>query len=189
MTTTPTPHQPLPAGSDPDPIERVVVGVDGSAGSLGALRWALQEAHAHQVGIHAVLAYDYHRTWNDAGLGSMFPVNYGVGATQASPDVSDPAASGVLEAENAARNILDEAVASAVATMSPATLDGVKVTQDVVEGHPAQVLLDAAAHHDLLVVGSRGHGQFANALLGSISQHVVTHARTAVVVIPPDDVD
>ena len=41
--------------------------------------------------------------------------------------------------------------------------------QQVVEGHPARVLLDAAQGADLLVVGSRGHGGFTGMLLGSVS--------------------
>jgi nucleotide-binding universal stress UspA family protein len=52
-----------------------------------------------------------------------------------------------------------------------------------VEGNPAQVLLDASAGADLLVVGSRGHGGFASALLGSVSQHCVHHADCPVVII------
>jgi nucleotide-binding universal stress UspA family protein len=45
-------------------------------------------------------------------------------------------------------------------------------------------LLDAVRESDLLVVGSRGHGEFSGALLGSISQHLVTHSACPVVVIP-----
>lgn len=45
------------------------------------------------------------------------------------------------------------------------------------------MLLDAATGADLLVVGSRGHGGFAEALLGSVSQHCVHHASCPVVVI------
>jgi nucleotide-binding universal stress UspA family protein len=53
----------------------------------------------------------------------------------------------------------------------------------VIFGHPAQVLLDAADGADLLVVGSRGHGGFAEAMLGSVGQHLVHHAPCPVVII------
>ena len=63
----------------------------------------------------------------------------------------------------------------------PAT--NVPVHQVVLAGNPAQVLLDTAAGADLLVVGSRGHGGFTEALLGSVSQRCVHHARCPVVVV------
>jgi coenzyme F420-reducing hydrogenase beta subunit len=50
-------------------------------------------------------------------------------------------------------------------------------------GNAAQVLIDAAADADLLVVGSRGHGVFTEALLGSVSQQCVQHARCPVVIV------
>ena len=52
----------------------------------------------------------------------------------------------------------------------------------VAEGHPAQILVDAAGA-GLLVVGSRGVGAFAGILLGSTSQDCVRHPTTPVVVI------
>jgi nucleotide-binding universal stress UspA family protein len=45
------------------------------------------------------------------------------------------------------------------------------------------VLLGAAAGADLLVVGSRGHGAFADALLGSVGQHCVHHAPCPVLIM------
>lgn len=53
----------------------------------------------------------------------------------------------------------------------------------VIEGNPAAVLLAASAGAELLVVGSRGHGGFIEALLGSVSQHCVHHAACPVVII------
>jgi len=59
----------------------------------------------------------------------------------------------------------------------------VTVSPAVRNGSAAQVLLDAADNADQLVVGSRGHGGFDEALLGSISQHRVHHAPCPVVMI------
>jgi nucleotide-binding universal stress UspA family protein len=60
------------------------------------------------------------------------------------------------------------------------------VKQVLVEGHGAQALLDYVAETDLLVVGTRGHGELAGTLLGSISQHLVARAPCPVVVVPHD---
>jgi nucleotide-binding universal stress UspA family protein len=51
-----------------------------------------------------------------------------------------------------------------------------------VEGHPAEVLVEASRHADLLVVGSRGHGAFSGMLIGSVSQHCTAQAHSPVVV-------
>jgi nucleotide-binding universal stress UspA family protein len=50
-------------------------------------------------------------------------------------------------------------------------------------GDPRQVLVDLSDDVDLVVVGSRGHGQVAGLLLGSVGQHVVTHAHCPVTVV------
>jgi nucleotide-binding universal stress UspA family protein len=59
----------------------------------------------------------------------------------------------------------------------------VDIISRVVEGNAAQALLDASAGAELLVVGSRGHGGFFEALLGSVGQHCVHHATCPVVII------
>lgn len=63
---------------------------------------------------------------------------------------------------------------------------GTPVDPQVVEGHPAAVLTEAARDADLLVVGSHGHGAFAGMLLGSVSHHCVHHATRPVLVVRAD---
>ncbi len=81
-----------------------------------------------------------------------------------------------------AEKIVADAVSS---TVDPA--GNVPVRARVAEGHAAQVLLDAAAGASVLVVGSRGHGGFTEALLGSVSQHCVQRALCPVVVVRGPD--
>jgi nucleotide-binding universal stress UspA family protein len=174
----------------PSPVGRVLVGVDGSYGSRAALRWALLEARAHDVGVHAVLAFQHHEQWNEPLAGQRFPLSTGGGVEHVPGGAFDPAENGLLEAETAATNALEAAVAAALQDLAAPTEGwSARVSREVREGHPAQVLLDLAADGDLIVVGSRGHGGFAGALLGSISQHVVTHARCPVVVVPSRHLD
>ena len=58
----------------------------------------------------------------------------------------------------------------------------VPVTSRVIAGRPAEALIDASHSAAMLVVGSHGHGAFTGMLLGSVSQHCVTHAHCPVVV-------
>ncbi|MEV0134140.1 universal stress protein [Dactylosporangium sp. NPDC050688] len=80
-----------------------------------------------------------------------------------------------------AAKVLAETVADVAGQDKP-----VEIRTRVVQGHPAHVLLEAAAGADMLVVGSRGHGTFDGPLLGSVSQHCVQHAPCPVLVVPQD---
>ncbi|MEV0630515.1 universal stress protein [Nonomuraea wenchangensis] len=60
---------------------------------------------------------------------------------------------------------------------------GVTVVTEVVHGHPVEVLKEAAAGADLLVVGSRGHTYFAGLILGSVSQALLHHAPCPLAVV------
>jgi nucleotide-binding universal stress UspA family protein len=130
---------------------KIVVGVDGSASSQQALRWAARQARLTREKVHAVAVWDY-----PTGALVLEDIDW-FGITS---------------------KTLDDAV---TASLHPDDAD--RVQRSVLRGYPARVLLDAAADADLLVVGSRGRGGMVGMLLGSVSQHVVTHARCPVVVV------
>jgi nucleotide-binding universal stress UspA family protein len=141
---------------------RIVVGVDGSASSLAALRWAVHQAELTGGTVDAVVAWKMPATMTGFGF-----------APVAVADGSDM--------EQTAQRVLDHAVSKVI---SPEC--GPAVRRLAVQGFPAPVLLGASAGADLLVLGSRGHGGFSGALLGSVSQHCVRHARCPVVIIRGD---
>jgi nucleotide-binding universal stress UspA family protein len=81
----------------------------------------------------------------------------------------------------------DAAAADLDSTLRDAIPDtaGVEVERRVVEGAPAAVLVEESRGADLLVVGSRGLGGFAQLLLGSVSQQCAHHAECPVVILRP----
>jgi nucleotide-binding universal stress UspA family protein len=137
----------------------IVVGVDGSEESKRALRWAVEEAALRHVPVRAVYA------WTPP----LVPGALGFAVLPAAD--LDAVREGAVELLDAA---VDEVVDGS----------GVEVTRAAVQGAPAKVLLQAAEEADLLVVGTRGHGGFAELLLGSVSQQCAHHATCPVVVIP-----
>lgn len=142
-------------GGEPvgDAVERIVVGVDGSAPSRAALRWAARQAELIGAVVVAVTAWEY-------------PV-FSVGQVLLPPE--DP--------ESIATRMLDEAVTATLPDTS------VEVRRQTAGNHPAQALVDAAQGAQLLVVGSRGHGTFSAALLGSVAMSCIQHAPCPVVVV------
>jgi nucleotide-binding universal stress UspA family protein len=139
---------------------RIVVGVDSSATSLKALRWALDEARLRGSRVELVHA---------------FPRPELVGMTMVVTLPSDD------ELREASAQVVQE---SLDAVGGPGDVD---VSVHVGPGGPASMLVDIAAGADLLVIGSRGLGGFRGLLLGSVTQQVIAHAPCPVVVITPDE--
>lgn len=141
-------------------MKRILVGVDGSPGSDRALAWACQEARAH--GATLVVAH----AWQP-------PLVYGTGFAPAPVIPPDGAY------EEAAKAVLDDALARVVGP-SPDVL----IETQLVEGAAGEVMTTLGAECDLVVVGSRGHGNLVGLLLGSVSQHVAHHTQCPVVIVP-----
>jgi nucleotide-binding universal stress UspA family protein len=56
---------------------------------------------------------------------------------------------------------------------------------EILEGDPATLIADVARSRnaDLLIVGSRGHGGLASALIGSVSRALLTRSSAPVMVV------
>ena len=145
-------------------MSAIVVGVDGSEGSIRALRFALEEARVRDVELRVVHA------WH------IPPAIYGSGWVPTGVDLDEYRK---LAEASLARSLADAGADDA----------GLAVTPVLREGEPVDVLCAEAAHADLLVVGSRGLGGFRGLLLGSVSQQVVHHSPCPVVVVPGKDRD
>lgn len=139
--------------------DHVVVGVDGSEPSKHALRWALFLAQATDRTVEAVAVWEplMNYGWLGAGFAYM-------------PPDWNP----VDIAEEALGATVDEVFAE----HRPPELE-----LTVLEGNPAQVLLERSTGARMLVVGSRGHGGFAGLLLGSVSTACTAHAICPVLVL------
>jgi nucleotide-binding universal stress UspA family protein len=147
----------------PPSVGRVVVGVDGSEGAQGALRWAIGEAGAHGATLEVL------HVWRPVlGVGEPF-------------DSFPTEAAGVEAGQRRARHLVDVAV-----DWEDTSGLAARPTVTVVLGSPSAVLLAVAERADLVVVGSRGRGGFAGLGLGSVGHQVARHAPCPVVVVPAE---
>ena len=145
----------------------IVVGVDGSDAAREALRWAADEARVREARLVAVHAWTF---VSSAPIGDPGMIAIPAG------DLS-----GQLEAESeAAGAVLARAIADALGEAPE-----VEIEARLVEDDPGDALVAESDAADLVVVGSHGKSGIRAALLGSVSRHVVDHARCPVVVVKP----
>ena len=140
----------------------VVVGVDGSAGSERALRFAAQEARQRSARLRVVHAWHVPAMTGAGGFAVVYPI---------SPAEFETGAKKVLE--KSLEGLGDE-------------LAGLEVDRVVEQGQASGVLIEQAEGAELLVVGTRGHGGFAGLLLGSVSQQCAHHAHCPVAIVRPE---
>ncbi|MGX6608488.1 universal stress protein [Micromonosporaceae bacterium Da 78-11] len=136
----------------------VVVGADGSASSLSAVRAAASEAVERGRPLRIVHAF----IWPSLGVA-------------AGPAVGGPPDTGMRAF---AERILAEAVVEA-----EKAAPGVHATAALVDGEAATVLLGESRDAVLLVIGDRGLGGFSSLLLGSVALHTTAHAACPVLVV------
>ena len=136
----------------------IVVGVDGSAESKHALLWAAE--HAARTGGSLRLVY----AWEPPGVAGLHL-----------PPMLD------WEPLEEQAHAFPGKFADEVLGPEPE----VHVTTRTVRGRPAQVLVDASEHADLLVIGPRGLGGLRGMVLGSTGHHCAAHSRCPVVIVHP----
>ena len=142
----------------------VVVGVDRSERSDVAALLAAQAAHQRGAPLLLVMTMSPPETWG-AWYGTMVPE----------------------------RSLIDrqlEQLADELETFADRLRErfpSLTVTCEVELADPATQLLDHSAGAQLVVVGTRGHGRFASALLGSVSRAVLQRCASPVMVVPDLD--
>ncbi|TYB56946.1 universal stress protein [Nonomuraea sp. PA05] len=134
----------------------IIVGVDGSVASRAALEWAAGDAVRRGLPLRIVHVVD--TSWYQVGK---------------RPDAVLPDT--VLDA---GRQVLRDFEA-----LARERQPGAEVSTELVRGQPTEALRAQTESAAELVVGSRGLGGFAGALLGSVSMHLAGHVHCTVVVV------
>ncbi len=136
-------------------VERIVVGVDGSANSIRALEWAIAVARGNRAEILAVHAF-----------------RPGHGSTAWSGDGKEARRQAQISFEYNWCLPLTHAGLPYRAIF----VDGNPVA--------TLVATAVEQHADLIVVGARGLGGFSELLLGSVSQQLASHTPVPLVLVP-----
>jgi len=135
----------------------VIVGVDGSENCVAALRWAATYAALTGATIRAITTWEYPVYADTSGMMTMPGPDFFIVGAQATLD-------GAIEQADIP--------------------DDIEIAREVVEGHPARVLLDRSVDAALLVVGRRGHSGIVGAFTGSVANACANHAQVPVVIVP-----
>ena len=139
----------------------VVVGVDGSAASTGAVAYAAHNAAARGLPLTVVTTYSIPAALFAEGM--------------------VPPQSVYDELEKEAHPVVEAAVGVARRAAPDVRVEGVTY-----EGNPSQVLIELSRTAKIVVLGSRGLGGIKGMVLGSVSAAVASHAYCPVVVTRED---
>ena len=136
----------------------ILVGVDGSREALQAAEWAAARAKLNNAQLQLVCAYAL-PSYTAASMESGFAV----------------IDNDVIRAS--AQTVVDE-------TLTHLAKLGHQAEGRVEPGDPSAVLVQLSEQADLIVVGTRGTGGFADRLLGATSSALPAYSRCPVVVVP-----
>ncbi|YCK39632.1 universal stress protein [Actinomadura sp. ATCC 39365] len=139
---------------------RVVVGYDGSRDAQAAMEYAVEQARARGARLHVVSAWQM-------PVFSPYAVTYNTLIQDLMREETGAARERVVPWREANPDLV--------------------VTDEQPCAHPVTALMQAAGSADLVVVGSRGRGGFASAVLGSVSHGVLHHVTCPVAVVRPGE--
>ncbi|GGT40334.1 universal stress protein [Streptomyces chromofuscus] len=137
----------------------LVVGVDGSNGSLHAVDWAVDEAARHGLALRLIHASLWERY-----------------------EGAVPATSPEPPSEQA----MAEHIVGSAAERARLRNPDVKIATDVIATDAVTALMEEGNHATALVTGSRGRGELAGLLLGSVGLAVAARAQCPVIVVRGD---
>lgn len=144
---------------------RLLVGVDGTEGSVEALRWAAHEAARRSAPLHVMTCAELPVAVEAGLIGG----GHATGATMDSLVADQEAAN--QGAVNLARSF---------------GLD-IEVSGDTVLGAPAYALVGAAHPDDIIVIGATSHPGRLTEVLGSVATVIAHRAHCPVVVVHGTD--
>jgi nucleotide-binding universal stress UspA family protein len=146
-------------GDKEETMKRILIATDGSPSALQAVELGLElaaEQDAEAVFVHVAPGTD------------VLPVTgFAMGPVTVPHEVTDYDMESLYEAMELARE------------------RGLRTGSRLLVGEPAKKIVEYAdsIDADLIVVGSRGHGAFSSALLGSVSRGILHLAKRPVLVV------
>ena len=145
-----------------DRADEIVVATDGSRPSRAALSWAVREARSSGRRVCAVRVFDPTFLYSPPA----------------------PVFESIAVARAAEREALHDAVTGTVGTH-----EGVRLTEEVLQGEPAPEIIRRSEGAAMLVMGSHGRTRIGTTFLGSVSAACVHRADCPVLIIPPKAAD
>lgn len=142
-------------------LNRIAVGIDGSAQSIAALSWATTLAAESDATVTAIMSWNY-------PTALLLPV---VGAPVL------PADSMAATTRDSLQDIVREHPAGSL-------VDEMQTPM----GSPRSVLVEASQEHDLVVMGRTGRGPVERLMLGSTASYVARHAHCPIALVEDDTV-